>query len=150
MSLQGELELRAHDLPVSWDGAPVTWRGWEPALAGVVFICPPPKVAPHCSRCGSIEKPIRNRGFVDDDGRQVLQLLVDRCPDCSFDQVWDLEADVWWDLGPEDYGDEGSVPPAPKPEPPPNTVQLSGRTTHAEISKARAAIAAARAERRLF
>lgn len=146
-ALQGELELRAHDLPVSWDGAPVTWGEWEPGIEarGRVFICPPPKVPGHCSRCGSIEVPLRNRGLVPsaDVDHLVLRLLVNRCPDCRFDVVWDLEGDDWWDLGPEDYGDGGSVPPAAAPS---SEVanREPGAGSAAAIARARAAVAEAR------
>jgi len=33
-----------------------------------------------------------------------------RCPDCRHDHVSDWNGQ-WWDLGPEDYGDDGSVRP---------------------------------------
>ena len=146
MSLQAELELRAHDLPPSWDGTPLTWRGWEPALEGAIFICPPPKIPSHCSRCGSVARPLRNVGLSDapEVGHPVQHVIAYRCPDCRFDQAWDLVADAWWDLGPEDYGDGGSVPPA-DPRPSPGVPKRQPPSRADAIAAARAAVDEARA-----
>lgn len=115
MSDQPQLELRAHDLPVSWDGRPVTWSPWEgPEVGAVVFICPPPKPA-KCPGCKSLAPSSRAKGLGFDAELVVLRLLAFRCPDCQLDEVWDQTADAWWTLGPEDYGDAGSNPPAPPP-----------------------------------
>ena len=44
-------------------------------------------------------------------GVVVTSLILQRCPDCGFDTVWDTKAAQWWDLDDSDYGDEGSVHP---------------------------------------
>lgn len=99
---------RDHDLPPMWDGHPVTWTGWQIMN---ITICPPPK--PECCQvCGSLAPRVINHGrYFRLDRRtgreQHPALTAYRCPDCKTDQVCDWRG-VWWDLGPEDYGDDGS------------------------------------------
>lgn len=38
-------------LPSKWDGRDVEWVGWADGFP--MFMCPPPKEAPACGRCGS-------------------------------------------------------------------------------------------------
>jgi hypothetical protein len=125
---------RRHDLPPRWDDRIVTWRGWEVQIEA--FICPPPRQR-CCEACGSLAKPVVNRGVVavspattqaeldyDAENRRRLgrlahkrpliafvRLHVFRCPDCKTDLVWDTDTDEWWTLDDTDYGDDGSVDP---------------------------------------
>lgn len=98
-------------LPVSWDGAEVAWREW--ANVGPVFMCDRSKrkhgltIGPECSACGAAGRALSAAGVVD--GLAVL--VATRCLSCGHDQVYDRDADVLWDLGPEDYGLLGSVAP---------------------------------------
>lgn len=125
--------LREHDLPPFWDGLATVWDGWETQIEA--FICPPPKQS-CCSECGSLAKPVTNRGRVarpafithgriqeHDEKRArlgagnahlagkpvaLVRLFVWRCPDCKQDVVWDWGTDEWWTLDHTDYGPEGS------------------------------------------
>jgi hypothetical protein len=138
---QGELELRGHDLPVSWDGRAVTWSPWEgPELGAVIFICPPPKPRA-CPSCKSTAPSSRARGLGFDGELVVLRLLAFRCPGCQLDEVWDQTADAWWTLGPEDYGDAGSNPPADRPAAP---EPAAGAARAAAIARARLEVDRAR------
>lgn len=125
---------RPHDLPPFWDGRAVLWDGWRaPDLT--MFICPPPK--PECCRaCGTMARPVTNRGHVarwpaithkqitDADDRSArlphglkhkinplayYELTAFRCPDCRHDTVLDHDGQLW-DLDETDYHDEGSNP----------------------------------------
>lgn len=119
---------RAHDLPPLWDGLVVIWRGWQ-TVEGHVFICPPPKEPACCKACGSLQPSPSNHGLValsKGTDRETIErharpgmvatyrLVAFRCTDCLFDQVWDTDADQWWDLDETDYVDEESVPPEPE------------------------------------
>lgn len=124
-------------LPVAWDGRRVEWSREKP-IEGTFFICPPPKDPERCSKCRSAAGVITYRGLVIPNpgdtvegealrarwrnGRiepvreqlpahAVVGLIAWRCRDCMHDVVWELETGQQWDLGPEDYGPEGSVPP---------------------------------------
>ena len=125
---------RAHDLPPRWDGHVVVWDGWEPAADRPMFICPPPKEPDSCTACGSLARPMRNKGRVADsaitahamidqeDARRALlppelrhkiprrafyRLVAHRCPDCRHDRVLE-DLTTWWDLDESDYTDDGS------------------------------------------
>lgn len=108
---QVELELwpRHHDLPPRWDGLPVTWGDWKDA--GTVFICPPPKKADSCSRCGSTAPHRMACGRIQAEPATDLSVIgiitAFRCKDCDHDHVLD-HAGNQWDLDPSDYTDEGS------------------------------------------
>lgn len=128
--------LREHDLPPFWDGLATVWDGW--VTQPRAFVCPPP--APQCCRaCGSMARPVINRGRVARvpavthariqahkenrarlgrsnahlAGRPVVlvRLFAWRCPDCLHDQVWDTDTDEVFDLDHTDYGPEGSKAP---------------------------------------
>lgn len=102
-------------LPPRWDGADVEWRAWD--RTDDVFVCyrsrkPRPE---RCERCRSTAAPLSNAGKAssgpDWRGTPTYRLFAFRCPDCHLDTVWDMRADEWWTLGPEDYGDAGSHDP---------------------------------------
>ena len=124
---------RSHDLPRFWDGKAVVWRGWEAPL--VAWICPPPKPS-CCEACGSLARPVTNRGRVARFGgithdmiaaadaardrlptahqhrlkghpRALYELTAFRCPDCRHDQILDRDGSMW-NLDESDYSDEGS------------------------------------------
>ena len=104
---------RPHDLPPMWDGHTVEWRGWHEMPA--VHLCGRGASAMQrevCTACGSVEPTVRNVGtyYVRNQSRGTTdgrRLTAIRCPDCRHDSVRDYDG-VWWDLGPEDYDDEGS------------------------------------------
>ena len=124
---------RSHDLPRFWDGKAVVWRGWEAPLDA--WICPPPKPS-CCEACGSLARPVTNRGRVARFGgithdmiaaadaardrlptahqhrikghpRALYELTAFRCPDCRHDQILDRDGSTW-NLDESDYSDEGS------------------------------------------
>lgn len=75
------MTTRAHDLPPTWDGRPVTWHGWD--AGPPVIMCPPPN-RECCQFCGSLEAAVGNRGsrredesgqgdHRDDEGRSGAQ-----------------------------------------------------------------------------
>lgn len=114
------LDLRAHDLPPAWDGAPIEWGPWEPLPDA--FICPPPKLD-GCEHCHSTATPVRAHGtrtigYGDNvvtirTGRLHPRhlhapLIAVRCSGCGHDTVWDAVTDQWWDLDDSDYQDGGS------------------------------------------
>lgn len=134
MSLRLVTGLR---LPALWDGLRVDWTLQPPAAR--VFICPPPPMEERfCSACGAEDGRTTWSGLVHpapgetvpsertiplSGGRTrtvtvpvpawpVIGLIAWRCGHCSLDEVWDLRTDAVWTLGPEDYGPDGSVPPA--------------------------------------
>ncbi len=114
-------EPREHDLPPRWDGLPVEWGQWRDT-AGII-LCPPPRKAEHCNRCGSTAEPLNSLGRVWTNpatappaiGRARLQrgrllaanLTAFRCPDCEHDHVLDSNGKSW-DLDPSDYTADGS------------------------------------------
>lgn len=128
------LQLVKHRLPPLWDGYRVVWGQWSSAL--VVQICPPPELDA-CEGCGSIADRLIATGLrhplpgetlpstrttTGRFGRPVtlpttipaypiLDLHAFRCPDCLRTDVWDQRTDEWWELGPEDYTDTGSIRP---------------------------------------
>lgn len=125
-------------LPPMWDGARVEWTQMDRfAAAFEMFVCPPPKKPERCSNCKSTRGPVTWKGLrhpIDGElfettvtkmgrwGRPVevprqvpawpvYDLCAFRCVDCLHDEVWDMRTGEWWDLGPEDYGPEGSISP---------------------------------------
>ncbi len=103
---------RLHDLPVTWDGHPVTWRGWESDRTSLDYHLPLDELA--CRTCGSVEGQLVNAGVVHQHGaRDQLRLFAFRCADCQVDQVYDVDSDRLWDLDDTDYGPAGSVDPGP-------------------------------------
>lgn len=112
---------RPNDLPPRWDGHPVTWEGWKDLPT---ILCGKIKREP-CHACGSPAQVIMNVGTIAVSLAQVgvaairrkrisavqhWRIYAIRCPDCRADQVYDLSdwPGRWWDLDPEDYGDDGS------------------------------------------
>lgn len=101
---------RDNDLPPMWDGHRVEWEGWT--TGPTMFLCPPPK-RECCPACGAIVSAVTNRGVYrflrERSGRWAhCTLLAFRCPDCRTDRVLDVSSGEWWNLEPEDYGDDGS------------------------------------------
>lgn len=110
---------RPNDLPPKWDGHPVEWRDWQ--LPPQLIVCPPVR-RDCCPRCASIAERPCNRGTARINPRTQLDLLragrtgrailitlvAFRCTDCRHDQVLEVSTGKWWDLGPDDYQDEGS------------------------------------------
>lgn len=123
-----------HDLPVSWDGLPVTWGPWHSGRSSLELHLRPADIA--CRSCGLIESPLVAAGTVHPlpgdtvEGEEVvtlpsgrthrravtvpagprLALVAFRCPGCHHDQVYDERTDETWDLDPSDYGEAGSSP----------------------------------------
>jgi hypothetical protein len=98
---------RQHDLPPLWDGGTVEWRGWEPQPWGTWAFH---GNRDRCVGCGFETDPIVNRGWVTFTGRRKpFYLSVFRCQECRHDTVVDLSTGTVWELGVEDYSDEGSI-----------------------------------------
>lgn len=130
MTDQPRLPFGDLELPASWDGLEVAWRGWS---SYHVFVCPPPKPKDAaCQRCGSLAQPSHNSGVVHppaadasfetlaalyqagtlaDTPTPLVWLHAFRCPDCQLDTVWDQRTDEWWVLDASDYGPQGSTDP---------------------------------------
>lgn len=119
-----ELWAREHDLPPRWDGLIAEWGDWDDT--GRVFICPPPRKAPRCGRCGSVRPALICVGRLWTDpaagpaaigrarmrgGRHLVgSVSALRCPDCGHDTVTDPSGQEW-DLDETDYTAAGSVQP---------------------------------------
>lgn len=103
---------RDHDLPPKWDGHPVAWQpwtDWHDNTTAAYHREPPVEV---CEYCGHRGPRVICHGIAErPDGRIYARLTANRCPDCKHDQVLDFTTETTWDLGPEDYGDDGSVEP---------------------------------------
>lgn len=131
LRLVGETSERA--LPRFWDGKPVVWRGWHPAIVTSLTFrhkikCP--RCRAHRSgndqMCQGMLSPIKQEydAFVEryrvwetKQGFRVRSeppgwfvLTAFRCAFCDADEVmeWDGRDFKLWDLGPEDYGPQGS------------------------------------------
>lgn len=125
---------RHHDLPVTWDGRPVTWRPWSVLVSSLRFHVPAEDLA--CRVCGLVEESavaIGSRQPVESatvpepverrtrSGRKYLvvvdvperpsffDLLAYRCRGCGHDVVHDVRTGEWWDLDVDDYGPGGST-----------------------------------------
>lgn len=103
-----------HDLPVLWDGVPVTWGAWHSGASSFEFHAPLAEIA--CRRCGLLESRQIAVGTVhhhpEHAGGRIaseLALFAFRCPGCLHDEVWDRRTDETWDLDPSDYGPTGST-----------------------------------------
>lgn len=117
MSEQLSFDFREYDLPPMWDGKKVTWSDdWE---VYDLHVCPPPKDKRTCT-CGSTKPMLRKQGEVgpyksahrakyNELRTRPLwrSLTVFRCSECELDTVLDFNGD-FWELGLEDYGDQGS------------------------------------------
>ena len=125
--------VRAHDLPVSWDGVPVTWRPWSDARSTLAYHASDEELA--CEQCGLIDEPITTSGLrpaldratraelrtrhtrsghpytvaVDVPTTPVYDLHTFRCRGCGHDTVLDDRTGELWDLEPDDYGPDGST-----------------------------------------
>lgn len=101
-------------LPARWDHQPVEWDTWREDVSSIRF---------HgweepCDRCGSTDLPWIAWGRVYGSAtripvlgfrRTVLKCLCAfRCPNCLLDTVHDETTGKFWELGPEDYGPQGS------------------------------------------
>lgn len=122
------------DLPPRWDGEPVTWTPWADHRTTLALHAKPEQLA--CHKCGTVDEslvcfgtrppppgdmetvPLRRHtrsGHPYESLRQVparpvRDLTAYRCRHCSHDQVQDRRTGELWDLGPEDYGPQGSTP----------------------------------------
>lgn len=125
MSDQIPLSLweRECDLPVRWDGMPVTWGEW--ASVAPMFICGrgAARDAMRCSRCGSGADSQLCVGRIWTDpksapppvglgrlnrGRHLVGVITAfRCPECGHDAVLDPSGKLW-DLDDTDYTADGS------------------------------------------
>lgn len=99
------------DLPPKWDGIEVTWKGWQDLpVTSLDFHLKDRHV---CTRCGSTQRPVLNRGLVDSTVKGVtwpiIRFFAYRCPECRLDTVHDTRRDEWWDLDTTDYTSFGSV-----------------------------------------
>lgn len=99
-------------LPSMWDGRDVEWASWTDAFP--MFICPQPKEAPACERCGSTRPTMTCSGHVKslpgDEGwlthrsrsgrtweewgpmlvgSPCIWLYASRCYGCGLDIVWE-------------------------------------------------------------
>ena len=97
-------------LPAYWDGMPVEW-GDLAVTRGSLDLHLPPK----CDACGSTTAPYRAGGTLTlgadkRSGRPLrrLALYAQRCRVCQHDVIYDERTGQSWDLGPEDYGPQGS------------------------------------------
>lgn len=100
-------EIVAKPLPAKWDGIPVDWHldhPWRPLGRALCSrgINPEPETCATCGRARTEE--LFKWGHLHGLERR---LIVRRCPGCGADEVMDWEGN-YWDLGPEDYGDDGS------------------------------------------
>lgn len=96
-------------LPAKWDGEPVRWSSHERVHGSINFHFREP-----CDTCGSLAQPWFAKGEMrtapDRLGHQHwhIRFLATRCRDCHHDTVHDEQTDETWELGPEDYGPNGS------------------------------------------
>lgn len=97
---------RRHDLPPSWDGAPVTWDPWTETSTTLRF-----HTITACEQCGVINEPHVTHGLrtPEADQPRIRDLVAFRCPDCGHDRVLDKRSDELWDLEPHDYDAAGST-----------------------------------------
>lgn len=128
------IDGRRHDLPPKWDGRRVVWGPWQEWHSTMRFHADDMGA---CEQCGSLAPPVVSAGMVHPysgetwdvyqerrlpSGRTyersttvpawpVLHLHASRCPDCRHDIVHDEHTRENWDLGREDYGDDGSSSP---------------------------------------
>lgn len=96
-------------LPVSWDGVPVEWGPWEPAAP--IFICDRSRRKPLVDVCTACGRPSASQPLAWGKRRGVRDLVAFRCMGCGHDSVLDRRTDEAWELGPEDYGRDGSIRP---------------------------------------
>ena len=125
--------VRAHDLPVSWDGVRIRWRPWTDARSSLAYHASDEELA--CERCGLIDERLVTCGSrppepgatiratrlrrtrsgrehtvdVDVPAHEYLDLWAFRCRGCGRDQVLDDRTGERWDLDPSDYGPDGST-----------------------------------------
>jgi ribosomal protein L40E len=128
-------DRRAFDLPPSWDGVAVTWGQWsdfETTMAHHV-----PTEALTCRECGAVGERAINwgsrppvvvaetvlspvtkrtrsgRSYINYEhlpAYPVRDLWAARCRHCGHDTVTDERTGEVWELEPDDYTAEGSIP----------------------------------------
>ena len=117
--------LRTHDLPVAWDGLPVTWGPWRPEPWTTARFHFADMGA--CQHCGSLTPGRTAMAYTTttapDSTHLQLRLHLTRCGDCRHDVVVDLTDQQVYDLDVTDYGPTGSHPPPQTPKPPANRPQ---------------------------
>lgn len=131
--MTGGTQPRRHDMPPKWDGAPVTWSEWTGIRSTLALHAKPEQMA--CRKCGTVDESLvcfGTRQPAEDTelgpvqkwtrsgkpyevvqlrpARAVRDLWATRCRHCGQDQVEDKRTGDLWDLGPEDYGPDGSTP----------------------------------------
>lgn len=57
------LQLRAHDLPPSWDGAPVDWEPWDNSSVTLCVRGSHRERCHRCEHCGSNASPMTAHGI---------------------------------------------------------------------------------------
>ncbi|NHA02059.1 hypothetical protein G5V59_27090 [Nocardioides sp. W3-2-3] len=104
---------RLHDLPVTWDGHPVTWRGWESDRTSLDYHLPLDESRLPRLRFARGPAWSTPASCTSTAPGTSLRLFAFRCADCQVDQVYDVDSDRLWDLDDTDYGPAGSVDPGP-------------------------------------
>ena len=98
------------DLPVSWDGEPVTWSAWDRGRTTLALHLPVEQLA--CDQCGALDERDTCAGTrtTEVPAHSSRDLHAFRCRHCGHDTVLDLRTNECWDLDPEDYTPDGSRP----------------------------------------
>lgn len=98
-------------LPAKWDGLPVEWGDLQLTGGSLDLHLPPV-----CGECGSTAAPWRAGGVLTlgisprtGNPQRRIALYAQRCRECLHDVVYDERTGQSWDLGPEDYGPDGST-----------------------------------------
>lgn len=108
-------------MPVAWDGHPVTWSKWEPAPTICINVGlydevgEPLGTTDTCSHCHLHTERWTCRGTVTPSHfglvtplRRSTDLIATRCGRCGGTSVYDADTDQAWDLDDSDYGPTGS------------------------------------------
>ncbi|QDG87138.1 hypothetical protein [Pseudarthrobacter sp. NIBRBAC000502770] len=121
-----------HDLPLLWDGVPVTWDAWSDYRSTLPLHVPADKMA--CHECGAVDESLIAWGIrppaestftttttkttrsghkyeaqVEVPAYPVHDIYAARCRHCGHDVVTDTRTNETWDLDETDYGPEGST-----------------------------------------
>lgn len=109
-----------HQMPVAWDGTPVTWTPWTPAPTLCINtglydeVGEPLGTTSTCDHCHLHTERWTCRGTLATRGGNVLRipgtgvLSATRCGRCGGTSVYSLDTDQAWDLDDSDYGPTGS------------------------------------------